>query len=745
MSNNESNRSTEGDEERKLRFRPRARIIRTIGDQLISGPEAAVIELVKNAYDADAASVTLKFHPPLQAGRGRITVEDDGHGMTLSDIRDKWMEPATTSKVGTRRSPAKDRVMMGYKGIGRFAAAKLGGRMALNSISEREGERIEVLIPELDWSIFDGDTYLSDIAIDYYVEPATGPTGTILEILDLSEAWTEAKMNRLLLELRRLISPLQQQGRTDRFNISLDLSECTVETAGFDGRELLGTGNAATANGGEGAEDSFQVRPFPLLTACDYELTGTFDAAGAFAGTFRNRRAGTGAEPIELAIPLDGEEEPCGPFDVTLFLFDREADTIKNTMKDAGLGDLSATRARQILDEIAGVAIYRSGFRIRPYGDPDNDWLTLDRRRVQNPSLHIGHNQVAGYVTVQDQAATGLVEQSSREGFEENGAFRRLKRLVELLLSRIVEPKRFQFRSRAGISRTKSVTFDEVRQLSELRKLRVLAQKFEPAERAEAEALIDAQSTLITSRIDQLEERARVLEAKSSLGAILAEVLHEGAQPAAYVASTGTRLRGLFPDLLGVRGPRFDAAKGEFERKLPLVASSGEKLQTLFRNLQPLAGGRRGPPKTFNLVSTIHGAIDLFLNHGAAIDVENPDKVLDMIGYPEDLVTALVNIVGNSIYWLGEARTPDPAIRVAIKALPTEASIFIDDNGPGVKAEWVESIFDVAFSLKRDGTGLGLNIAREALARSDGTLAFHPEYAGGARFEIRFPRVQERS
>ena len=727
----------------KLRFRPRARIIRTIGDQLISGPEAAVIELVKNAYDADAASVTLKFFPPLKTGQGRIVVQDDGHGMTLSDIQDKWMEPATTSKVGTRRSPGRNRVMMGYKGIGRFAAAKLGSRMSLNSTSERGGERVEVLIPELDWSIFNGDTYLSDIAIDFYVEPATGPTGTLLEILDLSEAWTDAKINRLLLELRRLISPLQQQGDADAFDIFLDLSECTVETAGFDGRELLGAANSDAANG-ERAADLFKVQPFPLLTACDYELTGAFDAAGVFIGAFRNRRAGTGPEVVELAVPLDEEEEPCGSFGVRLFLFDREAETIRNTMKEAGLGNLTATRARQILDEIAGVAIYRSGFRIRPYGDPDNDWLTLDRRRVQNPSLHIGHNQVAGYVTVQDQATSRLEERSSREGFEQNGAFRRLTRMVELLLTRVVEPKRFQFRSKAGISRTKSVTYDEVRQLSELKKLRVLAQKFEPAERVEAEALIDAQSSLLTSRIDQLEDRARVLEAKSSLGAILAEVLHEGTQPAAYVAATGARLRGLYPELLGVRGPRFDAAKGEFEKKLPLVADSGAKLVTLFRNLKPLAGGKRGPPKTFNLVSTIRGTIELFLNHGVSIKIANPDKVRDMIGYPEDLTTALVNIVGNSIHWLTESRTPDPAICIGIKALPAEAAIVIDDNGPGVKEEFAESIFDVAFSLKRDGTGLGLNIAREALARSDGTLAFHPDFASGARFEIRFPRVEER-
>ncbi len=725
----------------KLRFRPRARIIRTIGDQLISGPEAAVIELVKNAYDADATAVTLKFYAPVEAGAGRLTVQDNGHGMTLSDIQDKWMEPATTSKVATRRSPGRGRVMMGYKGIGRFAAAKLGQRMALNSISDRVGEREEVLIPELDWSTFDGDTYLADIAIDYYTQPTSSPTGTLLEIVDFNEAWPQAKMNRLILELRRLISPLQH-AETDQFNIFLDLSDITVETAGYDGAALVGARDAAEP--GLDAPLNFQVQPFPLLTACDYELMGTFSDDGVFAGAFRNRRAGTGEEAVDLIVPLEPEEEPCGSFDVRLFMFDREAETIKNNMREAGLGDLTAARARQILDEIAGVAIYRSGFRIRPYGDPENDWLTLDRRRVQNPSLHIGHNQVAGYVTVQDQAQAGLEEKSSREGFEDNGAFRRLSRLVELLLTRIVEPKRYQFRSKTGIARSRGITFEEVRKLAELQKLRTLVAKFGPAERKEAEDLIDSQSAVLSDRIDQLEERQRVLEAKSSLGAIISEVLHEGTQPAAYIAATAARLKGLYPDIFGIRGPAFDIAKGEFDRKLPIVADSGARLVTLFRNLKPLAGGRRGAPRTFLVSNVIRGTRELFLSHEIAINIANQDGVVELIGYPDDLTSALVNIVGNSIHWLEDSQTIDPAVTITIKAEPTEAIILIDDNGPGVKDEFAESIFDVGFSLKKDGTGLGLNIAKEALARSGGTLAYHLDFEGGTRFEIRFPRVQER-
>jgi signal transduction histidine kinase len=625
--------------------------------------------------------------------------------------------------------------MMGSKGIGRFAAAKLGGRMALMSTSGRKGEREEVLIPELDWSVFNGETYLSDIAIDYYTQPTDGPTGTLIEVLDLHEAWPEAKINRLILELRRLLSPIALEGAEDRFEIFLDLTECTKESAGFDGKALLDLVNSTGGASDESETKANQVLPFPLLTSCDYEVIGTFDIDGNFKGTFQNRRAGSGPEQIEE------EEERCGPVGVRLFLFDREADALRSNMRAAGLGDLTATEARKILDNIAGVAIYRNGFRVRPYGDPDNDWLTLDKRRVQNPSLRIGHNQIAGYITVADQEESGLVERSSREGFEENGAFRRLTRIVEVLLDREIEPKRYKFRSHTGISRKGQTTYQEVRQLAELGKIRELVQNLAPQQRAEAEQLLDTESSRLTDRIDQLEERQRILEAKSSLGAIVSEILHEGAQPASYIATTAARLKSVYPDLFGIRGPRTEEAKAQFSKKLPLVAENGQKLATLFRNLKPLAGGKRGPPSAFVMMNAIKGAIDLFHNHSVPIEIENPDRVFELIGYRDDLSTALVNLISNALHWLEDSDTKNPRISILVRAKGENAIIFVVDNGPGVKEEFADLIFDVGFSLKSGGTGLGLNIAKEALARSDASLGYHLDFGDGARFEIRFPRV----
>lgn len=721
-----------------LQFNPRARIIRTIGDQLISGPEAAVIELVKNAYDADASFVWIRFVSPLDKIEGRIVILDDGHGMTLDDIQLKWMEPATSSKLGTRRSPVKNRIMMGSKGIGRFAAAKLGGKMALRSVSDRTGERIEILIPEIDWAIFNGDTYLSDIRIDYLTQNSSGALGTEIEIRNFSDTWTESKIQRLHSELRRLISPLDRPDEEAPFRIYLDLSDCTPENAGFSGPEIMSATDEH--EGGDGRPPApYEIEPFPLLTASDYEVSGFFDEGGVFTGTMEIRRGGQAAATIEnLVVPLEDDEQPCGKIGVHLYISDRETDAVKQSMTRAGISGLSTAEAKNVLDAAAGIAIYRDGFRVRPYGDPENDWLVLDSRRVQNPSFRIGRNQVAGYVTVGDQEDSGLVERSSREGFEQNGAFKRLAHLVEELLSQVVEPRRFDFRDKAGIARKARTTFDEVRETSGLGKIRELVQQLPQDKQEAAERLIEKESAELVQQITALQERQRVLEAKSSLGAIISEVLHEGGPAASYIGTTSARLQNLYVDLLA-GGDKAENAKKLFPDRLHHMKINGQKLSELFKALRPLSGGKRRQPELFRPVGPISSAIALFETRAPVITSSGGLDAPEILGHPDDLLTAMVNLIGNAVHWLESAKTSNPAINVKLFTDGADLVIFVEDNGPGIPEEFAERIFEVGFTLKSDGTGLGLNIAREALARSEGRLAYHMGFEGGSRFEIRFP------
>ena len=421
---------------------------------------------------------------------------------------------------------------------------------------------------------------------------------------------------------------------------------------------------------------AYEVQPFPLLTNCDYEVSGTFDNDGRFNGWMRIQRGGQGPIPVDLAVPVSDGQAECGPVNVQLYIFDRETDAIRGTMTRAGMGSVSTAEGRRILDDTAGVAIYRDGFRVRPYGDPQHDWLTLDRRRVQTPALHIGHNQISRYITVSGQAESGLVERSSREGFEQNDHFKRLAKLLEELLTKQVEPRRYDFRANAGLSRSRATTFDEVRQLAGLQRIRELVSRLPIEERALASEVIDRESARLVDKIAVLEERQRVLEAKSSLGAIVGEVLHEGGPPAAYLASTSRRLQTLYPDLLTL-SERTQAARDFFSDRLHYMKVNGEKLTELFKTLRPLVGGRRGKAVYFEPAAPIAAAKALFDSHPTDIVIHGGWQGQEIVGYPEDLQTAAVNLFANSIYWLEESRTQNPHIDVHIFTQGADLVIYI--------------------------------------------------------------------
>ena len=157
----ESVSQTSGTE--SLSIRPRARILRTIGDELISNETVAITELVKNAYDADATRVMVRFNGPLKAGQGSIEVLDNGYGMSLDIIRGAWMEPANPAKKRRLRSEERGRRLLGEKGIGRFATSRLA--RFLEVVSRRVGLDREVRAV-FDWSQFDDEEkYLDEVEI----------------------------------------------------------------------------------------------------------------------------------------------------------------------------------------------------------------------------------------------------------------------------------------------------------------------------------------------------------------------------------------------------------------------------------------------------------------------------------------------------------------------------------------------------------------------------------------------------
>lgn len=722
----------------RLTFRPRARIIRTIGDRLISGPEAAVIELVKNSYDADARSVRITLIPPLRTGSGEIIFSDDGHGMAFSDIRDKWMEPATSDKRTRSTSPG-GRKLLGSKGIGRFAAARLGSHLRLISVASI-GEGADkpaferTTISDLDWEQFEEAKYLDTVSFAYHNEPTDETPGTRLYITQLRDEWTEASINKLHDELRRLVSPVNAED--GEFDIHLDLSSCTVENSGFDGFAMLGVQTDLI----DGVKiDPWKVRPFPVLDASDYLVDGIFDESGVFEGTMTIQRAGADPVPISLRVPLDEGQESCGIVVVRLSIFDREAETIRSTAQKAGFGHLGIREARKLLDKIAGIAIYRAGFRVRPYGDAENDWLTLDAKRVQNPTLKIGRNQVAGTVIIDDEESSSLVERSSREGLEENGSFRRLQTLLLTLLAEEVEPRRRKFRISAGIDRRPQTNIRDVIDTAQHAWADAILSKMDPPERQEAEKIIAREADRLADHVKELEERQAKLEAQVTLGLIVGEVMHQGNTPLTFIENESRRLQRQLPTLFdGTTEAQED--RDDLPKIFNGLSANAASLRALFNALSPLSGAKRGSPQDFP-VGRVISNIRLFFRSrietmGLTFEVDPNVEAYIAHGYEADLTTALTNLVDNSLHWLSHRQVASP--RIAVTAAEGEigkAVILFEDNGPGVSPEFQDQLFDVGFSTRTNGTGLGLSIAREAMFRSNGDLTLVPTDIG-AKFKL---------
>jgi len=739
-----------------LSFRPRARIIRTIGDRLISGPEAAVIELIKNSHDADASFARVTFIPPLKRDVGLIIVEDDGHGMTLSDVEQKWMEPATSDKRDRPLSPGGRR-LLGSKGIGRFAAARLGRYLELvstaftkttedkaaNGSSSGVPQLQTTRIPQIDWNAFEEFKYLEDVKFAAELAPSGNATGTLIRISSLRDDWPEARLRRLYEELRRLISPLGQGENTKPFRIFLDLSQCTEETCGFEGSAIVNTSSRLPESEITAEREAHEVLPFPILDACDYAVEGIFDETGTFRGELTIRRAGLEPEQVQLTKPLrsDEGEEPCGIVLVRLHIFDREADAVRHTAEKAGFGTIGLREARKLLDSISGVAIYRESFRIRPYGDGENDWLTLDAKRVQNPTMKIGRNQIAGTIVVEDENTSNLIERSSREGLEENGAFWRLQSLVSSLLSEVVEPRRRQFRISAGLEERNETSFQEIYRRVRLGWSKLLVAKIPEPDRAEAEALVARETDRLTAYLKRLEERQAQLEAQVTLGLIVGEVMHQGNTPLSFLETETTRLIRWWPHLTE-HSPRAEEDRVEVPRILNGMDSSSQKLRLLFDALAPLSGARRGKPKPYDPVAVIAQTQYLFRSRieklGVNFTILQESSGRTVLGFPDDLATATTNLLDNALYWLEHHNIAKPAITVSIRIDSEQCLIDIVDNGLGVPAEFADQVFDVGFTLKPNGTGLGLSIAKEAAMRSLGDLQLLSS-AIGAAFRISLP------
>lgn len=692
-------------------LRPRARLLRTLGTDLISSEKVALIELVKNSYDADASVVLIRFREPLILDKGAVEIWDDGHGMNVDTLQTSWLDIATDTKRKSTRSESGRRRVLGEKGIGRLAAARLANEMFMTT-RRVNADEIRLLI---DWHDFDrADAYLDEIEVAWdigapliFVDKGSADSafhkasvedwhhgsGTLLQLEKLTRTWGEADFRDLRTALSRLIRPRPETIFTqsdDKFEIVLDLPDVFDSLSG-------------------------EIGPPEELRSPHYRLVGSVDDHGLAQLRY------TQLEPAEEITITDkelwsntGTTPRSGPFELDIEVWDRDQEGIQRVSSGQ-----SVTSFRRLLNEVAGVSVYRDGFRVFPFGEAGDDWLALDRRRVQNPTMRVSNNQVIGHIFISADSNPELRDQTNREGFLEGPAYEDLRTLIQNALALIESSRYLARREEQRPTQTRGGLFRRFN-LDEIRS--ALAVKYPLDTRLIG--LIDAKNEDIQHGVEEVQRVLSQYSRLATLGSLIDRVLHDG-------RTAVSRLKNI------VRFSARDIAKPHVpvERKLEQAEShlhdtsiQADLLATLFNQIEPFSGRKRGRPKSLSLRKLAEDSVAILqteindISATAAVVGNDIDVRVD----PSEILTVIVNLVQNAVYWLSTtSRDAERKLTVELRRNDdSSVSILVSDSGPGVPDDLRDAIFDAYFSNRPDGIGLGLSIAGDIVQNFyDGELA----------------------
>jgi len=716
--------------ENELALRPRARIMKTLGSELISNDAVAVIELVKNAYDAEANRVLIKFTGPLLPGQGRIEVFDDGTGMSLDVVRGAWMEPATPGKRQKTNSGSKSRRVLGEKGIGRFAAMRLTSELEL--ITRARGVDQEVY-GIFDWTQFEDDQkYLdevliltdernpqvirSDVGLDamwpYDEVPVGCPPsehGTLLRMNNLAQAWDAERFRLIQRGLSRLVSPFKEN---KDFCVYLQAPE-------------------------EFSEFSSEISPPVVLNYPHYTVTGAVDPQGTCnlmlevkaSGEVKRVSGGFVREEKDGLQYLDEEAylrfkqatqnrtaenmaewkkklPACGPLQIELRIWDR--DDLGNIIQQTGS---NAQTIRADLDSFAGINIYRDGFRVLPYGEPNNDWLRLDIRRVQNPTKRLSNNQIVGHISITADQNLGLKDHFMISRRSENQSYSDLREIMKSILLMIEDLRK---RSKgSGEGEKKSSQSLNLFAPLDLSPIRHHMASFSPKDEVAKELINDVERAF-NRQVESLKSVVAKYHSLATLGQLVDRLLHDSRLPLAKI-----RKEALLAQEDIVEGHlKGENLLNKLAGRLGIIDGQGGVLVTVFRRYEPFGGRKRGRPKQLYLEKIIEDAF------GVCASQISDLKIVTSLPTGQTLVRVdeaeiqevIVNLLQNSLYWLQFVDVSHRRIDVSLsRTAQDHVEIIFSDTGPGIPEENRARIFEPYFSTKKDGIGLGLAIVGEII------------------------------
>lgn len=735
----------------ELKIRPYARLLTMLGEQLIKNEKIAIIELIKNSYDADASWVQVRFqnfkeiHEGLLEAKNNsyIEIEDDGDGMTLDIIEKAWMNPATPIKYlqkHTKRETKKGRAIQGEKGIGRFAALKIGATVQITtrSIDENDCE----IIVNSDFSKYDSDfteerkekkeIYIDELVAEYEirrppkdiiekeivirnVKKKRLPKGTIIRISNLRKRnWSKDEIGDIVEDVLRLESPFQRTGRED-FIAEISINGESLYKADEIREKLTGYFDKAPIVIKNGYyDDSKNLISFDRNNT---KVSITLDRLREIR-EFRERFCDRNTREI-VSYPN------CGPFSFEFYIFDLSSNASPKYRLTTE--DKRTIRKHRIY-------LYRDGIRVYPYGDPDDDWLGVDvLRGTGRAGDYLSMDQTFGNIAITQESNPKLKDKTNREGLLEiDGASGDFKVVIQGIL---------------GFLR------------KEFSKYRVTLGRFEK-QKLLKEGSVEQQLYSFASHLDEIGDKKGVETLRGIVRnySVERKYLVDRAEITEDLAAVGLSVEIASHDMLVMmartketldtcirmsEADDIDSQKlsGELQKLRGQVTFVEDQLKII----QPIFRSSKRPSRRQRVIRVINDVKKYF----GTVLVKNTINVeIEEIGAPlivkcveAVLLQTFINLFDNSIYWLSTIDKDDKRIRILLNGDSYE--VIFADNGPGAWEDDILYIFEAFFSTKGlEGRGLGLYIARQLLERSDFRIDYITEAQSkilpGANFLISF-------
>jgi len=697
-----------------------ARHARNLGEQSVSSNIQAVIELLKNSYDADALECSVHFFAESQHGEltkmEKIVVEDNGIGMTVEDVENKWMRVATPDKIERPRSPVLGRIVAGDKGMGRFASQRLGNKIKIFSNPKDYHGRKKSKFPlntlelTIDWNNYIAGKNFESIPNQLRIfDTAEETHGFRIEVTDLNGTWSLEDVDKMMVNAGTLISPKILKGKGDNsFKVKV---VCHNFTPIRDDVESIIEKYAP-----------LEIRAQILGNKVNYQIFSrdpTKDESRKPASDISKRAIGRGS------IKLD-ERNLCGNAKINLLVFGDRPNTWapKAVLK---MHDLELQ-----LEENCGIKIFNDGIRIMPYGNKGNDWLELDKRWLHRAGGKVRNRNVIGTVSLTREENTEIIETTTREGLVQNDAFLYLtERLVIAVLNEVekyrAEVKREEKERKKKI-RTAALAVSEIKQLRDF----VETLDLRSDDRVEAfkklnfiENLVEKQEKESKKIKEEATSKKEMYRNLSSLGISALAFHHEIKQ---HLGRIGSGMVDLVTDWAKMEEEdKIESAKDAREDALSMLELNKyiREFAALFRGVK----GTRRKREEINFEESIENFKKGFkrILGFEEIKIEavmGPSSFSGLYLNKASWESIMLNLFSNSIKALGQVERNQKYIRVNFEKDEIWFKISVRDNGIGIEQENFERIFDELWttykSIEDSGTGMGMTIVREIITEDYG-------------------------